>query len=251
MAQQSSIEWTDLTWNPVVGCSIESAGCKNCYAMRMAARLQSMGHEKYKGLTEASKRGAVWTGKVRCHEESVDLPLLWKKPRRVFVNSMSDLFHPDVPTAFIRRIWDVMGRTPQHHYQILTKRPERMAEVLTDIALVPLPNVWLGTSVEDKRVVGRIDFLRKVPAAVRFISFEPLIGDVGSIDLGAIDWAIVGGESGPQARPMNEEWVENILDQCLNEGTAFFFKQWGGVNKKKTGRLLRGRTYDAMPEYIS
>lgn len=251
MAQQSSIEWTDLTWNPVVGCSIESAGCKNCYAMRMAARLQAMGHDKYEGLTKRSKRGAVWTDRIRCHEESVEIPLTWKKPRRVFVNSMSDLFHPDVSSDFVRRIWDVMGRTPQHHYQILTKRPHRMAELLRDISPEPLANVWLGTSVEDHRVVERMNHLRDAPASVRFISFEPLIGDVGRVDLTDIHWAIVGGESGPRSRPMDKEWVESILDQCLNSGTAFFFKQWGGVNKKKTGRLLRGRTYDEMPEYIS
>jgi protein gp37 len=251
MAQQSSIEWTDLTWNPVVGCSIESAGCKNCYAMRMAARLQAMGHEKYDGLTKPSKRGAVWADKVRCHEESVDIPLTWKKSQRVFVNSMSDLFHPDVPSDFVRRIWSVMERTPQHHYQVLTKRPRRMAALLREIAPEPLQNVWLGTSVEDDRVVERMDHLRDVPASVRFISFEPLIGDVGQVDLTGIDWAIVGGESGPRARPMDKEWVESILDQCLDAGTAFFFKQWGGVNKKKTGRLLRGRTFDEMPEYIS
>ena len=219
--------------------------------MRMAARLQAMGHEKYVGLTKRSKRGAVWTDKVRCHEASVEIPLTWKKSRRVFVNSMSDLFHPDVPGEFVRRIWNVMERTPQHHYQILTKRPQRMAALLKEIAPQPLQNVWLGTSVEDERVVERMDHLRDVPASVRFISFEPLIGDVGQIDLTNIHWAIVGGESGPRARPMDEEWVESILDQCLDAGTAFFFKQWGGVNKKKTGRLLRGRTYDEMPEYIS
>jgi protein gp37 len=247
MAQQSSIEWTDLTWNPVVGCSIESAGCKNCYAMRMAARLQAMGHEKYESLTKRTKRGAVWTDKVRCHEESVEIPLTWKKSRRVFVNSMSDLFHPDVPSDFVRRIWNVMQRTPQHHYQILTKRPQRMSALLNEIAPVPLRNVWLGTSVEDDRVVERLDHLREVPASVRFISFEPLIGDVGQVDLTDIHWAIVGGESGPRARSMDKEWVESILDQCLDAGTAFFFKQWGGVNKKKAGRDLEGRTWDALP----
>lgn len=251
MAQQSSIEWTDLTWNPVVGCSIESAGCKNCYAMRMAARLQAMGHPKYEGLTIKTKRGSVWSDQINCHEDSVEIPLTWKKSRRVFVNSMSDLFHPDVPSDFIRRIWTVMAQTPQHQYQILTKRPQRMASLLHEIAPEPLGNVWLGTSVEDARVTHRIEHLRDVPAFLRFISFEPLIGDVGPIDLAGIDWAIVGGESGPHARPMAEIWVERILDQCLSEGTAFFFKQWGGVNKKKTGRLLRGRTYDEMPEYIS
>lgn len=249
MAQQSSIEWTDLTWNPVVGCSIESAGCTNCYAMRMAARLEAMGLDKYQGLTKRSKRGAVWADKVRCHEESVEIPLTWKKPRRVFVNSMSDLFHPDVPTDFVRRIWSVMARTPQHHYQILTKRPQRMSELLLEISPEPLANVWLGTSVEDRKVVDRIEYLRAVPASVRFISFEPLIGDVGKVDLTNIDWAIVGGESGPRARAMDKEWVETILDQCLDAGTAFFFKQWGGVNKKKAGRLLHGREWNEWPEY--
>tara|TARA_B100001179_G_C18540906_1_gene381548 strand:- start:110 stop:763 length:654 start_codon:yes stop_codon:yes gene_type:complete len=217
----------------------------------MAARLQAMGHEKYEGLTKRSKRGAVWSDNVRCHEESVEIPLTWKKPRRVFVNSMSDLFHPDVPSDFVQRIWDIMGRTPQHQYQILTKRPHRMVELLQDISPDPLPNVWLGTSVEDHRVVERMDHLRDVPASVRFISFEPLIGDVGRVDLTGIHWAIVGGESGPRSRRMDKEWVEGILDQCLDSGTAFFFKQWGGINKKKTGRLLRGRTYDEMPEYTS
>lgn len=249
MAQQSAIEWTDLTWNPVVGCTIESAGCTNCYAMRMAARLQAMGSDKYADLTTKTKRGAVWTGKVRCDEASVEIPLTWKKPRRVFVNSMSDLFHEAVPEEFVARIWDVMRRTPQHHYQILTKRPQRMAEVLQCIAPVPLPNVWLGTSVEGPLVVDRIDHLRQVPAAIRFISFEPLIGALAGMDLAGIHWAIVGGESGPRARPMEEAWVEDILEQCLDQGVAFFFKQWGGVNKKKTGRLLRGQTFDQMPAY--
>ncbi|MXO73551.1 DUF5131 family protein [Alteraurantiacibacter buctensis] len=249
MAQQSAIEWTDLTWNPVVGCTIESAGCTNCYAMRMAARLQAMGSDKYADLTMKTKRGAVWTGKVRCDEASVEIPLTWKKPRRVFVNSMSDLFHEAVPEQFVVRIWDVMRRTPQHHYQILTKRPQRMAEVLQRIAQVPLPNVWLGTSVEGPLVVDRIDHLRQVPAAIRFISFEPLIGALPGMDLADIHWAIVGGESGPRARPMEEAWVEDVLEQCLDQGVAFFFKQWGGVNKKKTGRLLRGQTFDQMPAY--
>lgn len=250
MAQQSSIEWTDLTWNPVVGCSIESAGCTNCYAMRMAARLQAMGHEKYEGLTKRSKRGAVWTDKVRCHEESVEIPLTWKKPRRVFVNSMSDLFHVDVPVEFVKRIWSIMQRTPQHHYQILTKRPRRMADLLQEIAPKPLDNVWLGTSVEGPKVIDRIDHLRNVPARVRFVSFEPLIARLPELDLREIHWAIVGGESGPRARPMEQEWVEAILDHCLAQGTAFFFKQWGGVNKRKTGRLLHGREWNEWPEFV-
>lgn len=247
MAQQSTIEWTDLTWNPVVGCSIASSGCTNCYAMRMAARLQAMGSAKYEGLTTKTKRGAVWTDRVRCDEASLDIPLTWKKPRRVFVNSMSDLFHVEVPESFVARIWDVMRRTPQHHYQILTKRPERMAELLQRISPDPLRNVWLGTSVEGPLVLERIEHLRAVPAAIRFISFEPLIAALPGLNLEGIDWAIVGGESGPRARPMEEAWVEEVLDSCLTSGTAFFFKQWGGVNKKRTGRLLRGRTYDEMP----
>ncbi|MEP2235185.1 MAG: DUF5131 family protein [Alteripontixanthobacter sp.] len=249
MAQQSSIEWTDLTWNPVVGCSIASSGCTNCYAMRMAARLESMGLEKYAGLTTKTRRGAVWTDKVRCHEPSLEVPLTWKKPRRVFVNSMSDLFHPDVPDEFVEKIWGVMRRTPMHHYQILTKRPERMALLLKRLASEPLKNVWLGTSVEGPKVIDRIDRLREVPAAIRFISFEPLIGALPRLNLENIQWAIVGGESGPRARTMKEEWVDQILEDCLQQGTAFFFKQWGGVNKKKTGRELNGRTYDAMPVY--
>jgi len=251
MAQRSSIEWTDLTWNPVVGCSIESAGCTNCYAMRMAARLEAMGTSKYAGLTKRTKRGAVWTDLVRCDEASLKIPLTWKKARRVFVNSMSDLFHPDVPEEFVARIWDVMRCTPQHQYQILTKRPERMADLLARISPIPLANVWLGTSVEGPLVVERIDHLRHVPAAIRFISFEPLIGAIPGLHLFGIDWAIVGGESGPRARPMLEEWVDPIFDACSTSGTEFFFKQWGGVNKKKTGRIYRQTTHDAMPVHTS
>lgn len=225
MAQQSSIEWTDLTWNPVVGCSIASAGCTNCYAMRMAARLEAMGTEKYRGLTRRTKRGAVWTDKVRCDEASVEVPLSWRKPRRVFVNSMSDLFHIDVPIEFVARLWDVMGRMPQHQFQILTKRPERMVEALSSIAPLPLPNVWLGTSVEGPLVMDRIDHLRRVPAAIRFISFEPLIAALPELDLQGIDWAIVGGESGPRARPMDEAWAQAIVNQCEEQGVAAFVKQ--------------------------
>lgn len=251
MAQQSSIEWTDLTWNPVVGCSIESAGCTNCYAMRMAARLDAMGMSKYAGLTKRTKRGAVWTDLVRCDETSLEIPLTWKKPRRIFVNSMSDLFHADVAEGFVARIWDVMRCTPQHQYQILTKRPKRMADLLARIAPTPLANVWLGASVEGPLVVDRIDHLRRVPAAIRFISFEPLLGPIPDLHLFDIDWAIVGGESGPRARPMLEEWVDPIFDACLVSGTEFFFKQWGGVNKKKTGRTYRQTTHDAMPAHTS
>lgn len=248
MAQSSSIEWTNATWNPVAGCSIATAGCTNCYAMRMAHRLSAMGMPKYKGLTRKSGNRAVWTGKVRLDEKALTEPLRWRKPRLVFVNSMSDLFHPGVPDAFIARVWAVMAATPQHTYQVLTKRPERMQALLSDTKRFPvLSNVWLGTSVEDRAVLARIGHLRATPAAVRFISFEPLIGSVRGVDLTDIDWAIVGGESGPGARPMLEKWVLQIQRACRAADTAFFFKQWGGVNKKAAGRLLRGKTYDEMP----
>ncbi|TFV43549.1 DUF5131 family protein [Bradyrhizobium niftali] len=243
----TSIEWTDATWNPVAGCTVLSAGCTNCYAMRMAARLDMMGLKKYEGLTRKSGGRAVWTGTIRLDEKSLDVPRAWSKPRRVFVNSMSDLFHPDVSTDFIRRVWEVMQDTPRHTYQILTKRPEHMAKVLSDPQFRVLPNVWLGTSVEDARVLGRLDSLRAVPAAIRFVSLEPLIGSVAAADLTGVHWAIVGGESGPRAREMKPEWVDEIEVMCRRFGTAFFFKQWGGKNKKAAGRLLHGRTYDAMP----
>ena len=242
---ETSIEWTDATWNPVAGCSIMSAGCTNCYAMRMAARLDAMGQHKYKGLTRRSGRRAVWTGKIRLDKDALSIPLSWSKPRFVFVNSMSDLFHPKVPAKFIASVWKVMKDTPRHTYQILTKRPDRMAELTSE--LPTLPNVWLGTSVEGPAVQNRIAELRTVPAAIRFVSFEPLIGSVGGVDLEGVHWAIVGGESGPRARPMKQEWVEEIEVACREVGAAFFFKQWGGVNKKRTGRLLRGRTFDEMP----
>jgi protein gp37 len=244
---ETSIEWTDATWNPVAGCTVLTAGCTNCYAMRMAARLDAMGQAKYKGLTRRSGNRAVWTGKVRLDEKSLKTPATWSKPRRVFVNSMSDLFHPDVPATFIRKVWRSMEETPRHTYQILTKRPERMAEVLAGKQFKVLPNVWLGTSVEDSRVLDRLDDLRRVPAAVRFVSFEPLIGSVAAGDLSDIHWAIVGGESGPRSRYMDPEWVHEIEAMCRSSGAAFFFKQWGGKNKKATGRKLHGRTFDEMP----
>ena len=244
---ETSIEWTDATWNPVAGCTVLTAGCTNCYAMRMAARLEAMGTEKYRGLTRKSGGRAVWTGKIRVDEKSLDVPRAWSKPRKVFVNSMSDLFHDDVPIEFIARVWDVMKDTPRHTYQILTKRPERMAEVLAKPPFKILSNVWLGASVEDDRVLYRLDAIRRVPAAIRFVSLEPLIGSVAQGDLTSIDWAIVGGESGPRAREMKPEWVDEIEAMCRRSGTAFFFKQWGGKNKKAAGRLLRGRTYDELP----
>lgn len=248
---ETSIEWTDATWNPVAGCTVLTAGCTNCYAMRMAARLEAMGLKKYNGLTRKSGGRAVWTGSIRLDEKSLDAPRSWSKPRRVFVNSMSDLFHPKVSKTFILRVWEVMKETPRHTYQILTKRPEIMAEMLSDSRFGNLPNVWLGTSVEDGRVLPRLDALRTVPASIRFVSFEPLIGSVAAGDLSGIDWAIVGGESGPRSRVMKPEWVDEIEAMCQRAGTAFFFKQWGGKNKKAAGRLLNGRTYDAMPPALS
>jgi protein gp37 len=243
----TSIEWTDATWNPVAGCTVVTSGCTNCYAMRMAARLDAMGLEKYRGLTRRSGKRAVWTGKVRLDEKSLQIPTTWSKPRKVFVNSMSDLFHPVVPVPFIRRVWHVMQETPQHTYQILTKRPERMAEVLRKDQFLVLPNVWLGTSVEDGQVLGRLDDLRRVQAVIRFVSFEPLIGSVAGADLTHIHWAIIGGESGPRARPMQSAWVEEIEVMCRKAHVAFFFKQWGGKNKKARGRTLHGRTFDEYP----
>jgi protein gp37 len=211
----------------------------------MAARLDAMGVEKYSGLTRKSGGRAKWTGKIHLDLNALPIPATWKRPHRVFVNSMSDLFHADVPPEFIAMVWEVMADTQQHTYQILTKRPDRMVEIVPH--LPRLPNVWLGTSVEDSRVLGRIDELRRVPAAIRFISFEPLIGSVRDADLTDIHWAIVGGESGPNARPMNPAWVDEIEASCRRVDAAFFFKQWGGKNKKATGRELRGRTYDEMP----
>ncbi len=248
---ETSIEWTDATWNPVAGCTVITAGCTNCYAMRMAGRLEAMGQEKYRGLTRRSGGRSVWTGKVRLDKAALTVPASWSRPRKVFVNSMSDLFHDRVPISFIRRVWGVMEATPRHTYQILTKRPDRMADLLQRDDFDVLPNVWLGTSIEDDRVLSRLDHLRRVRATVRFASFEPLIGSVASANLGDIHWAIVGGESGPRARPMQPEWVEQIEALCRRYGVAFFFKQWGGVNKKASGRELRGQTFDEMPQVQS
>ena len=251
----TQIEWTDATWNPVAGCSIVSAGCTNCYAMQMAKRLEAMGVEKYYGLTRKSGDRTVWNGNVKEDSKSLSIPYKWRKPRTIFVNSMSDLFHDDVSEHFIYDVWKVMRETPRHNYQILTKRPERMLHVVSDLIKEVLPNVWLGTSVEDDETVSRIDALRRVPAAIRFISFEPLIGAVGNVDLTDIHWAIVGGESGRGARPIKEVWIDEIHDQCDVYDTAFFFKQWGAWgkdnqkrSKKANGRQYRGRTWDEMPE---
>lgn len=244
----TSIEWTDATWNPVAGCSIISPGCKNCYAMRMAARLEAMGTKKYSGLTRKSGDRYVWTGKIFCDDTALLIPKQWKKPKKIFVNSMSDLFHHDVSHDFVRKVWDVMRETPQHTYQILTKRPDRMRDFIVKYDRDTLTNVWLGTSVEDKRTIDRLDALRQIPAIIRFVSFEPLIGSVGDANLSNIHWAIVGGESGPKSRPIRVEWVDEIVNACRAHGTTFFFKQWGGKNKKKTGRTYRDQTWDGLPE---
>jgi protein gp37 len=250
----TQIEWTDATWNPVAGCSIISAGCTNCYAMEMARRLDAMGIEKYEGLTRRSGKRTAWKGNVREDRAALNIPLQWKRPKKIFVNSMSDLFHEAVSEQFIEDVWAVMEATPHHHYQILTKRPERMTEVVRECIGRVLPNVWLGTSIENRKVCDRADALRSVPAAIRFISFEPLIGSVGIINLCGIHWAIVGGESGKAARPIREEWIDEIYEQCESHGTAFFFKQWGTWgkdnkrrSKKANGREYRGRTWDDMP----
>jgi protein gp37 len=231
---QSSIEWTEMTWNPVTGCTKISAGCKYCYAEIMARRLHAMGIEKYKDAFA-----------IRTHEDSLIDPYKWKGSKIVFVNSMSDLFHPKVPFEFIQKVFAVMNNTPQHTYQVLTKRAERLFELHEHLNWTA--NIWMGVSVEDERVIHRIDFLRQTNARTKFLSCEPLIGPLMNLNLDNINWVIVGGESGRKARPMEEWWVWDIKQQCQEQGIAFFFKQWGGVNKKKSGRLLGDRTYDEMP----
>ena len=252
MAVGSSIEWTDATWNPVAGCTPVSAGCKNCYAARMALRLSHIPNgtgKKYRGTAARTRGGLpVFTGKITLDRDSLDLPRSWRLPRLIFVNSMSDVFHEDVPLGYVREIFEVMRACPQHTFQVLTKRPERAGEFA---AKLPWPkNVWMGTSVEDARVLDRVDFLREVPAHIRFLSCEPLIGPLPGLSLQGVDWVIVGGESGPGARPMKEGWVLSIKRLCEKGGVPFFFKQWGGVNKKITGRLLQGRLWNESPATV-
>jgi protein gp37 len=231
---QSSIEWTESTWNPVLGCDKVSPGCKYCYAERMAKRLQGMGQPRYKDGF-----------KLTLHEDVLDLPLSWKKPQRIFVNSMSDMFHRDVPEWFIQKAFDVMRRASWHQFQVLTKRSKRLLDMSPSI-LWP-ENVWMGVSVEQKDYVARIEHLRQTAAAVKFLSLEPLLGRLPQLNLHGIDWVIVGGESGPGARPMEESWVLDLKAQCRRAQVPFFFKQWGGFNKKRAGRLLQGRTWDELP----
>jgi protein gp37 len=245
MGSSSDIEWTDATWNPVAGCAILSPGCTNCYAMRMAARLDAMRQPKYSDLTRKSGNRYIWTGTVRLDWASLDIPKTWRKGRRIFVNSMSDLFHEDVPLDFIQAVFRVMAETPHHIYQVLTKRAGRLAE-LSDSLNWP-QNVWMGVSVESSDYTYRIDFLRQTSAKVRFLSLEPLLGPLPNLNFSSIDWVIVGGESGPRARPMDAAWVRDLRDQCLTAGVPFHFKQWGGPVKSTTGRLLDGRTWDQEP----
>jgi protein gp37 len=234
MATQSHIEWTQMTWNPVTGCTKISQGCKHCYAERMAKRLQAMGMERY-------RNGFA----ITLQEDLVELPFRWKSPRLIFVNSMSDLFHQDVPIEFIQRVFAVMEKCSQHVFQVLTKRSDRLREVSP---LLPWPsNVWMGVSVENDSVISRIEDLRAVPASIRFLSIEPLLGPLTALPLEGMHWVIVGGESGPSARPMHQEWVETIYQQCREAEVPFFFKQWGGTRKKSAGRELHGQLYNEMP----
>lgn len=243
----SDIEWTEATWNPIAGCVVLSPGCTNCYAMRMAARLQAMGMAKYAGTTRKSGKRHVWTGRVNIDMKALSAPLSWKRPQRIFVNSMSDLFQDNSDESFICQVWRVMEEASWHSFQILTKRPERMLEVLSKSDFPTLPNVWLGTSVENADYVSRIELLRQVPAHIRFVSFEPLVGPIVDPNLAGIHWAIVGGESGPRARSMQEWWVEQLHDACQRQSVAFFFKQWGGKRKKRWGRVFKDRTWDDYP----
>ncbi|WP_315759130.1 MULTISPECIES: phage Gp37/Gp68 family protein [unclassified Bradyrhizobium] len=245
MATNSKIEWTEATWNPVAGCTILSPGCTNCYAMRLAARLAVMGQEKYVGTTRQSGGRAKWNGVVKIDPSSLEIPRKWKRGRLIFVNSMSDLFHDRVPLAFVQKVFMVMEETPQHTYQVLTKRAERLEELSKKLHWPD--NVWMGVSVESADYLFRIGHLRRTQARTKFLSLEPLLGPLEKMDLRGIDWAIAGGESGPGARPMPLEWVRSIRDQCVAADVPFHFKQWGGKNKKKTGRTLDGRTWDEWP----
>jgi len=243
MADRSAIEWTEATWNPTTGCDRVSAGCDHCYALTLSKRLKAMGAPKYQ--TDGDSRTSGPGFGIALHRTALDVPLQWRRPRRVFVNSMSDLFHARVPFEFVREVFTVMADTPQHTYQILTKRAHRLARLAPRL---PWPeNVWIGVSVEDASQLGRVDDLRSVPAAVRFLSCEPLIGPLNELRLINVDWVIVGGESGPNHRRIEEAWVVHLRDLCLRDDVPFFFKQWGGRTPKQGGRILDGRTWDQMP----
>jgi protein gp37 len=234
LASNSTIEWTESTWNPVTGCNKISPGCKHCYAERLAKRLKAMGQANYKNGF-----------RLTLQPKMLELPLGWKKPQTIFVNSMSDLFHKDVPLDYVQQVFDVMKRAHWHRFQVLTKRADRLAELSSQLEWSP--NIWMGVSVESQKYVHRIDDLRQTDAQIKFLSLEPLLGSLSNLNLSKIDWVIVGGESGYGARPMKEDWVIDIRNQCHDANVAFFFKQWGGINKKKTGRLLEGRTWSEMP----
>ncbi|MFH1747176.1 MAG: phage Gp37/Gp68 family protein [Planctomycetota bacterium] len=254
MAQSSTIEWTEATWNPVVGCRKISSGCANCYAERMAKRLAAMAEadtlsgrnpgKKAAYLRVINSRG-LWNGDVYLDYSSIEAPLSWNTPRVIFVNSMSDLFHEDVCENFIQAVFDVMNRCNQHTFQVLTKRPERARRISRRLTWGD--NIWMGTSVENAAVTDRVRHLRGTHARIKFLSIEPLLGPIPRLPLTGIDWVIAGGESGPGARPMDPLWVRQIRDQCIARGVPFFFKQWGGIDKKKAGRTLDGRTWDEMP----
>jgi len=238
MSTNSAIEWTEASWNPVTGCTKVSPGCQNCYAERMSRRLQAMGHPNYiKGFC------------LNTHEHILELPLRWKKPRRIFVNSMSDLFHPDVPVDFIQRVFSIMHQANWHCYQILTKRSQRLIDL--DPVLPWLPHIWMGVTIENRDYISRMDHLNKTGAHLKFLSLEPLLSGLPDLNLRGIDWVIVGGESGPGSRPMQSSWAIDIKDQCEDYRIPFFFKQWGGFNKKSKGRKLQGRTFDNMPAILS
>lgn len=233
--KRSKIEWTEATWNPITGCDHVSNGCDLCYAERLAARLQAMGSSRY-------KHGF----RLTVHEDLFDLPLRWTKPRTIFVNSMSDMFHERLETDVIERIFETMNRAHWHTFQVLTKRPVELMKHAPSLTWTP--NIWMGVTVESNRYCHRIEALQRTPAKVKFVSFEPLLSDIpSSVSLGDIDWAIVGGESGPGARPIDPEWARGIREMCRRDNVAFFFKQWGGVNKKASGRMLDGQTWDEMP----
>jgi protein gp37 len=236
MSEKSTIEWTDSTWNPVTGCTKISPGCKHCYAETFAERWRGIpGHPYEQGFD------------LRLWPDRLGIPLGWKKPRMIFVNSMSDLFHEDVPLSFIERVFQTMERASMHRFQVLTKRADRLADYFAYLHWPP--NVWMGVSIESADYLWRADYLRRVKAAVHFLSLEPLLGPLPNLNLSGIDWVIVGGESGPKSRPMQPEWVFDIRDQCLDANVPFFFKQWGGVRKKRNGRMLEGRTWDEMPTF--
>ena len=237
MAQQSGIEWTESTWNPVTGCNKVSPGCKNCYAETMAKRLQAMGQENYKNGFE-----------LTLQPHMLERPLEWKTPQTIFVNSMSDLFHEDVPLDYIKEVFRIMNEADWHHYQILTKRANQLAEYAEQLPWQP--HIWMGVSVETALYQERIELLRQTPAMIKFLSFEPLLGPLPDLDLHGIDWVIVGGESGPGSRPMKEEWVIEIRNQCQEQDVPFFFKQWGGVRKHDNGRELEGQIWNEMPESV-